>query len=66
MAIQIQYRRGSASQWSTTNPILAILLLLAFTLVVIQLWRVGLKHIKKHYQKDLEDSSNVMNQNNAD
>ena len=24
MAIQIQYRRGSASQWSTTNPILAI------------------------------------------
>jgi hypothetical protein len=24
MAIQIQYRRGSASDWSTTNPILAI------------------------------------------
>lgn len=24
MAIQIQYRRGSASQWATTNPILAI------------------------------------------
>ena len=66
MAIQIQYRRGSASQWSTTNPILAILLLLAFTLVVIQLWRVGLNHIKKHYQKDQEDSSNVMNQNNAE
>jgi hypothetical protein len=24
MAIQIQYRRGSASQWTTTNPVLAI------------------------------------------
>jgi len=37
---------------SGDNPILAILLMIAFTIIVIKIWQRGLKKIKLHHQKD--------------
>jgi RsiW-degrading membrane proteinase PrsW (M82 family) len=35
-------------------PLLSVLLMIAFTVIVIQLWKVGLHRIKQHYLKDGE------------
>jgi RsiW-degrading membrane proteinase PrsW (M82 family) len=37
-----------------SNPLVSLLLLVAFTIVVIGFWRLGFKKIKKHIQKDQE------------
>jgi RsiW-degrading membrane proteinase PrsW (M82 family) len=38
---------------SEENPLLILLLLVIFTVIVIRIWRRGLKKISLHYQKDI-------------
>jgi RsiW-degrading membrane proteinase PrsW (M82 family) len=42
------------------NPLLSIFLILSFTVIVISLWKRGLKKISMHYQRD---TSMVLNEN---
>ncbi len=41
---------------SANNPLLVILLMITFTVVVIALWKRGLKKVELHYQKDKLDA----------
>ncbi len=41
---------------SADNPLLAILLMISFTIIVIAIWKRGLKKVELHYQKDKFDA----------
>jgi len=41
---------------SADNPILVILLMILFTIIVIAIWKRGLKKVELHYQKDKLDA----------
>ncbi len=41
---------------SAENPFLAILLMISFTVIVILIWKRGLKKVELHYQKDKLDA----------
>ncbi|MCX6293221.1 MAG: hypothetical protein NT127_02845 [Sphingobacteriales bacterium] len=41
---------------SADNPFLAILLMISFTVIVILIWKRGLKKVELHYQKDKLDA----------
>ena len=41
---------------SANNPLLAIILMISFTIIVIAIWKRGLKKVELHYQKDKLDA----------
>jgi hypothetical protein len=41
---------------SADNPLLVILLMILFTIIVIAIWKRGLKKVELHYQKDRLDA----------
>jgi len=45
---------------SANNPLLAITLIIAFTIIVIAIWKRGLQKIALHYQKDKLDAEEKM------
>jgi RsiW-degrading membrane proteinase PrsW (M82 family) len=45
---------------SADNPLLAFALIIAFTIIVIAIWKRGLKKIALHYQKDRLDAEEKM------
>jgi RsiW-degrading membrane proteinase PrsW (M82 family) len=45
---------------SANNPLLVILLLILFTVIVIAIWKRGLKKVELHYQKDRFDAEEKM------
>jgi hypothetical protein len=45
---------------SADNPFLVILLMISFTVIVIAIWKRGLKKVQLHYQKDKLDAEEKM------
>ena len=46
---------------SSDNPFLAVMLMILFTIIVIRIWKLGLRKIALHHQKDMAAVVNVMN-----
>ena len=44
---------------SSDNPLLVLALIIAFTIIVIAIWKRGLKKIQLHFQKDKLDAGQV-------
>jgi hypothetical protein len=45
---------------SANNPLLVIMLIITFTIIVIAIWKRGLKKVELHYQKDMLDAEEKM------
>jgi hypothetical protein len=43
---------------SSDNPLLAIMLMILFTMIVIRIWKLGLRKIVLHHQKDMDVAVN--------